>query len=88
MDMAEGVVSDLLELEHGIEVYDASLARSIFVIAPVICILCDNARGSELVNHMGCRTIKYCHICMVSIIVYVQTSFGIQLMLLYLHICN
>ena len=53
MDMAEGIVSNLLELEHGIEVYDASLGRRIFVITPVIAVLCDNARGSELVNHMG-----------------------------------
>lgn len=70
IDMADGIVSDLLELEHGIVVYDASLSRNIYVIAPVMCILCDNARASELVNHMGSRSIKYCRICMVSTFLY------------------
>ena len=69
LEQAEGIVSDLVQLEKGIVTYDTSLGRNVFLVAPVLCFLCDNARASEIVNHMGSRTIKYCRICMVSSII-------------------
>ena len=66
LDMADGIVSDLLMLEKGFITFDSSLGQNVYVVAPVICALCDNARASELVNHLGSCANKYCRICMVS----------------------
>lgn len=66
MDMARPLVKDLADLEsNGIGVYDAHLEREVLLIAPVICILADNPRHSELMNHLGSSAKKYCRICMV-----------------------
>lgn len=67
LDMADALVNELLKLEQGVIVYDAVSQCDILVIAPVMCILCDNARASELSNHLGAKAIKYCRICMASI---------------------
>ena len=40
--------------------YDAYLQREVLVVAPVLCILADNSRSSELLNHMGSTANKYC----------------------------
>ena len=65
MDMTEPLVNDLLLLEEGINMFDASLQREILLIAPVICCLCDNVRASELINHLGSKAKKLCRFCMV-----------------------
>ena len=65
LDIAEGIVPDLLTLEEGIIVYDSFIKKNVYLVAPIICALCDNARASELTNHMGSRTFRYCRICMV-----------------------
>ena len=66
MEMSHSLVDELLKLEQGIIVYDSFFKCEVLVIAPVICILCDNARASEIVNHLGARAIRYCRKCMVS----------------------
>lgn len=66
VQMISALVNELLILEKGIIVYDALLKCDILVIAPVICILADNARASEIVNHMGATTTMFCRKCMVS----------------------
>ena len=55
--------------------FDAELGTPVFVIAPVICILCtcDNVRASELLNHLGSKAKKLCHFCMVSLSLYIWT---------------
>lgn len=58
--MADALVNELLQLERGITVYDSYLGCNIFVMAPVLCILADNARGSELTNHLGATATKFC----------------------------
>lgn len=65
LDMSEALVEELLQLERGVILYDSYLNRNIFVIAPVICILADNARASELTNHLGATANKFCRKCMV-----------------------
>ena len=65
LDMAGPIVSELLKLEEGITVYDSHLNCNIKVIAPVICFLADNARASELTNHMGAKALKFCRKCLV-----------------------
>ena len=42
------------------------LKMEVLVVAPVICLLCDNARSSELLNHLGSKALKLCRICNVS----------------------
>lgn len=66
MDMTDALVDDLLLLEEGFVVFDSLTQRDIVVLSPVLAILCDNARASELLNHSGARAIKFCRKCMVS----------------------
>ncbi len=69
IDMAEPLVTEQLELEqNGIEAYDAMLKLNVLVVAPVICILADNPRASELLNHLGPSSRRYCRMYMVSIL--------------------
>lgn len=65
--MSRPIVDDLLNLEmNGITVFDAALQCTVLVIAPVICILADNPRHSEIMSHAGVSAKKFCRICMVS----------------------
>lgn len=65
MEMIDALVEELLKLEEGIIVFDSLSQCDILVLSPVIAILCDNARASELLNHSGARAIKFCRKCMV-----------------------
>ena len=65
MEIAGPMVEDLQALEKGCIMYDAMLKREVMVIAQVILLLCDNARASEALNHLGSRGKKFCRICMV-----------------------
>lgn len=67
-NMTNALVKELLVLEKGITVYDDFLKHDIYLLAPVMCILADNARSSELLNHLGATAIKYCRMCMVNIV--------------------
>ena len=60
------MIDELEKLEKGVVMYDAYLQKKVLVIAPLLCILADNVRASELVNHMGSAANKYCRICQVS----------------------
>lgn len=67
IEMSEPIVKDLQMLEEeGVVVYDAATLQNVRVYAPVICLICDNGRASEVVNHRGSAANKYCRICQVS----------------------
>jgi hypothetical protein len=66
IQMTGPIVDNLLTLEKGIRVYDSPLKTDVLVIAPVICLLCDNARVSELLNHLGSTAVRLCRICSTS----------------------
>ena len=61
--MSGPIINDLCLLEKDVCVYDSFLEA---VITPVICLLCDNIRASELLNHQGSTAVKLCRLCMVS----------------------
>lgn len=66
-DMREAIASDLHKLEEeGIEVYDVSLSQKVLIFAPIICLICDNGRSTELLNLAGSSALKYCRMCLVS----------------------
>lgn len=66
--MARPIVEELKELEfHGLAAYDAYLKTTVLVVAPVICIICDNPRASEVTNHLGPSSKRFCRMCMVRI---------------------
>ena len=65
MEMAGPLVDDLLNLENGLNMFDALSKREVFVVAPVMCILADNVRASELLTHLGSKASKLCRFCMV-----------------------
>ena len=70
LDMTPPLVEDFLMLEsHGVIAYDAFLDEEVLVIAPIMCIICDNPRAAELMNHSGPSAKRFCRMCMVSIII-------------------
>ena len=67
IEMVEPLAKDLLKLEeNGIVTYDAYLKEEVLVVTPIICMICDNPRASELVNHLGTSATCYCRLCLVS----------------------
>ena len=56
MDMVALLVYDLLRLEKGIVMYD------VLVLGPVMSILCDKPRASEVLNQLGSSATKFCRI--------------------------
>ena len=44
------------------------------VTAPVICMICDNPRASEITNNLGPGSRMFCRICMVSFLNTVQSA--------------
>ena len=64
--MVEPLAKDLLELEeNGIVTYDAYLKEDVLVVTPILCLICDNPRASELINHLGISATCYCRLCLV-----------------------
>lgn len=63
MEMCHPIANELLSLER-IEAYDAHLGQHVLVVAPLLLVICDNPRASELCNHLGGAATKYCHFCM------------------------
>lgn len=67
LDMARPLVDDLRVLESdGIIAFDAKLGCEVVLVAPVMYLLADNPRHSEIMNHLGSSANKYCRICMAS----------------------
>ena len=65
-DMTQPLVQDLQILQsRGIVAYDALLKEEVLVIAPVICMIGDNPRQSEIMNHAGTNAKMFCRMCMV-----------------------
>lgn len=79
VDMAESLVLELLSLaEDGLQAYDAFLKQQVTVLCPLMCVLADNPRASELLNHLGGSARRYCRMCMVS---YKQTFTYVSIVL-------
>ena len=75
VEMTAPIVEDLIGLEmDGIIVYDAYLKQEVLAVAPVLCILGDNPRASELLNHQGSTARKFCRMCMVNAVLCVCVS--------------
>ena len=51
------------ELEQGIIMYDAVTKKEVFVQCPILCIVCDNPRTSEVAHHMGSSANHFCRAC-------------------------
>ena len=51
--MAKPLVQELNILEKGVIMYDSFLQDDILVVAPVLCIICDNPRASEIINNLS-----------------------------------
>ena len=66
MEIAYPLVDQLKILEDGIIVYDAYFSSKVIVVAPIICILCDNPMGAMICSHLGANTHLFYRICTVS----------------------
>ena len=67
LQTAEPIVEDLLVLENdGVVMFDSLLAVDVLVVAPVLCIIADNPRASEVAGHAGNSAKKFCRICEVN----------------------
>ena len=66
MDMCDAIAPELMQLEkEGIEAYDAYHGQLVIILSPLMCIVADNPRASELLNHLGGAARRYCRICIV-----------------------
>ena len=60
IEMAPPLVKELKSLESkGVETFDAALQRKVLVVAPVLCVICDNPRASEVTNNLGPSSVGY-----------------------------
>ena len=59
------IVSELCALEQGMEVFDEKMQECVLVVAPVLAIMCNNPRASQIVGHMTGRPSKFCRVCLV-----------------------
>ena len=65
VEISPPIVEELMLLDaHGME-YDVSLYTMLLVLAPVICVICDNPRASKVNNHLGPSSKMFCRIFMV-----------------------
>ena len=55
------------------EVFDEKTQECVLVVAPVLAIMCDNPRVSQIVGHMTGRPSKFCRVCLVC---YLYTDIG------------
>ena len=44
-------------------VYDAYLECEVLLVAPLLCVICDNPRASEVLNHLKGAASKFCRMC-------------------------
>ena len=65
LTLAEPLVENLLQLERGVQMYDAMLEQIVVVMAPVMFVMADNPMSSELCNHQGSSARKFCRMCLV-----------------------
>lgn len=69
LEICPPIVEDLYRLEtEGIITYDAHLKEDVLVVAPVLCVLCDNVRASEITNHRGSTANRFCRMCLVRLL--------------------
>ena len=66
IDMIPEIARQLKCLEKGFIAYDSYLKLEVLVVSPLLCIIADNPRHSELLNHLGGKALKYCRMCTVS----------------------
>eukprot|EP00731_Ephydatia_muelleri_P034559 Em0065g20a len=64
LEMAEPIARELATLENeGFEVFDAYSNENVLVVAPLLLVICDNPRASELLNHLGSAANMFCSLC-------------------------
>ena len=67
LEIAEPIARKLATLENeGVEVFDAYSNENALVMAPLLLIICDNPRASELLNHLGSFANMFCRVWEVS----------------------
>ena len=68
IELAVPMVEELLMLEEkGVMAYDVHEKKEVLVVAPVLCIICDNPRASEVTNNLGPGSRMFCRMCMVNL---------------------
>ena len=64
LDLSEPIAQQLTALEiEGVFAFDALHQETVLVVASLMCIVCDNPRASELLNHLGSAALKHCPRC-------------------------
>ena len=68
LDLSIPIAKELTVMEcEGKVAFDALYQEEVLVVAPLMCIVCDNPRASQLVNHLGSTALMHCRICTVSL---------------------
>jgi hypothetical protein len=64
LEMLQPLADELKMLQSGTFLFDAYWNEVVFVYAPVLMVICDNPRSSELLGHMTGNPKKFCRLCM------------------------
>ena len=60
LQMVKPIVEDLLVLQEGIFMFDAYSQEDVLVVAPVLAVMGDNPRASEIAGHLTGNPNKFC----------------------------
>eukprot|EP00733_Pompholyxophrys_punicea_P000527 Pompholyxophrys_punicea_v1_NODE_152_length_3178_cov_3.531540.p1 type:complete len:804 gc:universal NODE_152_length_3178_cov_3.531540:84-2495(+) len=65
-EMSKIIVRDFQELEAGVEanIYVENQCQKIMLVSSVMVVMSDNARASQLCNHVGARGRHFCRFCL------------------------
>ena len=85
LDLVDGLLIEDLEMlsSTGCVAFDACLQQRVLVMAPIICLIGDNPRVLELLNHNGSKARMFGRMCMVHFmllprILYMKINFVIS----------
>ena len=63
--LTAAIAEELQQLERGIKMYHAGLKQNVLLVTPVLLVMCDNPRASEVLCHLGSAANKFCRMCLV-----------------------
>ena len=84
LEMSQPISDKLFHLElEGLEVYDSYLQQNVLLVAPLLLLMADNPRASELLKHMmgSSANFFFCRICLLQ----VHIAYSMKYIMYWIH---
>lgn len=89
LELCKPIAQELTMLEtDGVVAFDAFYQEEVLVVAPVLCIVCDNPMATQLCNHLGSSALMCCRLCMVSFVLLRNHFFFFRISIKVDRTCN